>query len=70
MTVRDDETGALFCPDVLKQAGARFSVHSFDLEPILEDSGMDLQPNTMTQAAVQEVGAPTGVTTDGDNWVA
>ena len=44
--MRDGET---------KQAGARLVVHDDDLLPLTEEYGLDLAPNTLTEAAVAQV---------------
>ena len=37
-----------------KQAGARLVVNSPDLNPLVDEEGLDLFPSTMTHASVQE----------------
>ena len=37
-----------------KQAGARMAVHPPDLNPLVDEEGMDLFPHTLTHASIQE----------------
>ncbi len=40
---------------ITKQAGARFSVQNPRITPLMDEMGNDLMPNSLTQAAMQEV---------------